>query len=270
MRIGFIGTGNMATAMIKGILKAQAAKPEEIIACDIDGKKLEQVQAAFTINTAASAVETAGKSDVLFLAVKPADFPELLCRLNETLRKKNPLIISVAAGTALDYISSFLDYDASLVRIMPNINATVGEAMTAYCTNGRPDEQQVKTVERLCSSFGKIIALDEKYFPIFGVLAGAAPAFSYLFIDELARAAVKLGMNKKQALEIAAQTVLGSAKLVAESDEHPFELIDKVCSPGGITIEGVTALQEFGFSNAITQAVRKAYEKDSKLSGEKK
>lgn len=152
---------------------------------------------------------------------------------------------------------------------MPNINATVGEAMTAYCTNGRPDEQQVKTVERLCSSFGKIIALDEKYFPIFGVLAGAAPAFSYLFIDELARAAVKLGMNKKQALEIAAQTVLGSAKLVAESDEHPFELIDKVCSPGGITIEGVTALQEFGFSNAITQAVRKAYEKDSKLSGEK-
>ena len=269
MRIGFIGTGNMATAMIKGILKAQAAKPEEIIACDIDGKKLEQVQAAFTINTAASAVETAGKSDVLFLAVKPADFPELLCRLNETLRKKNPLIISVAAGTALDYISSFLDYDASLVRIMPNINATVGEAMTAYCTNGRPDEQQVKTVERLCSSFGKIIALDEKYFPIFGCWRCGSGFFISVY-DELARAAVKLGMNKKQALEIAAQTVLGSAKLVAESDEHPFELIDKVCSPGGITIEGVTALQEFGFSNAITQAVRKAYEKDSKLSGEKK
>lgn len=270
MNIGFIGTGNMATAMIKGIFNSKTFKANSIFAFDIDSLKLKQCAEKFGINSADSANELAQKCGVIFIAIKPADFPKLLKELDESLKANNPLIISIAAGTSLDYISSFLSYTPALVRIMPNINATVGEAMTAYCTNGKPDAGQIELVEKLCSSFGEVMALDEKYFPIFGVIAGAAPAFAYMFIDELARAAVKLGMNKKQALQIAAQTVLGSAKLVLESDEHPYELIDRVCSPGGITIQGITALQEFGFSNAITQAVERAYEKDSKLSGQKK
>ena len=105
---------------------------------------------------------------------------------------------------------------------------------------------------------------------MFGVIAGAAPAFAYMFIDELARAGVKIGMNKKLSLQIAAQTVLGSAKYILESGEHPYELIDRVCSPGGTTLEGIAALQEFGFSNAITKAVDRALEKDTKLASLKK
>ena len=118
-------------------------------------------------------------------------------------------------------------------------------------------------------SIGEVIALDEKFFSAFGVVAGAAPAFAYMFIDELARAAVKIGMNKKTALKIAAQTVLGSAKMIAQSGEHPYELVDRVCSPGGTTIEGVAALNENGFSNAVMQAVTAAFEKDKKLSEKK-
>lgn len=270
MKIGFIGTGNMANAMIKGMLNAETVTAQNIFAFDIDSAKLLMCAEKYGINSAASANEITDKCSAVFIAIKPADFPNLLKQLDESIKTNNPLIISIAAGTDINYISTFLSSTPALVRIMPNINATVGEAMTAYCTNSKVNAGQIKLIEKLCSSFGDVIALDEKYFPIFGVIAGAAPAFAYMFIDELARAAVKLGMNKKQALQIAAQTVLGSAKLVLESDEHPYELIDRVCSPGGITIEGITALQEFGFSNAITQAVERAYQKDSKLSGQKK
>jgi pyrroline-5-carboxylate reductase len=270
MNIGFIGTGNMATAIIKGILHANTVEAENIFAFDIDGAKLELFAEKYGINPVASAQALVETCPVVFIAVKPANFPDLLKQLDESIKANDPMMISMAAGTSLDYITSLLSCSPALVRIMPNINATVGESMTAYCTNGKPDADQIKLVEQLCTSFGNVMALDEKYFPIFSVIAGAAPAFSYMFIDELARAAVKLGMNKKQALQIAAQTVLGSAKLVLDSDEHPYELIDRVCSPGGITIEGVTALQEFGFPNAINQAVEKAYLKDSKLGGQNK
>lgn len=270
MNIGFIGTGNLANAMIKGILHSKAVDADKIYAFDVDPAKLSLAARAHGINQAASSQEVAENCGVVLIVIKPADFPNLLKQLDETFKAKDPLIISTAAGNSLAYISSFLTYNPALVRIMPNINATIGEAMSAYCTNGRPTDEQVKLVEKICAAFGEVIALDEKYFPMFGVIAGAAPAFAYMFIDELARAGVKIGMNKKLSLQIAAQTVLGSAKYILESGEHPYELIDRVCSPGGTTIEGIAALQEFGFSNAITKAVDRALEKDTKLASLKK
>ena len=270
MNIGFIGTGNLANAMIKGVLHAKAVDAKKIYAYDVDSAKLGFTTQKYGINEASSCEDLAEKCGVILVVIKPADFPALLKQLDAVLQAKDPLIISTAAGNSLEYISSFLTYKPALVRIMPNINATIGEAMSAYCTNGKPTQEQIEFVEKLCTSFGEVIALEEKYFPMFGVIAGAAPAFAYMFIDELARAGVKIGMNKKLSLQIAAQTVLGSAKYILESGEHPYELIDRVCSPGGTTIEGIAALQEFGFSNAITKAVDRALEKDLKLASLKK
>lgn len=266
---GFIGAGNMANAIIKGMISSGAVRGDDVMVYDIDSSKVEKACADYEVKPAASAQEVAKSCSELVLAVKPYDFEKLLKSIDEALKENDPLIISIAAGNSTEYISSLLSYTPALARVMPNINATIGEAMSAYCTNGRVTEDQRDAVEKLCSSIGEVIALDEKFFSAFGVVAGTAPAFAYMFIDELARAAVKIGMNKKTALKIAAQTVLGSAKMIAQSGEHPYELVDRVCSPGGTTIEGVAALNENGFSNAVMQAVTAAFEKDKKLSEKK-
>ena len=148
---------------------------------------------------------------------------------------------------------------------VPNINALVGEAVSAVCAGKNATADQAKTVCDLMACTGKVLELDETMFPLFGVLGGCSPAFVYMFIDALARAGVKHGMRKDQALQIATQSVLGSAKMIAESSEHPWELIDRVCSPGGTTIEGVLSLKADGLETAVQNAVDAAVEKDSKL-----
>lgn len=265
MKIGFIGAGNMATAIIRGVINSQLIRPEDIYAFDICKEKLSILASELKINACESAECVADSSDAVVLAVKPNVFPTLLPQMADSLKNNNSLIISIAAGKTIDYIANLLAFDAKIVRIMPNINATVGEAMSAYCCNGFVSETEKEFVDSFCSSFGKATNLSEEQFPIFGVIAGCAPAFAYMFIDSLARAAVKNGMPKKTALEIAAQTVLGSAKQIAESDLHPWELVDRVCSPGGTTIEGVVALQANAFESAVQKAVDASFEKDKKL-----
>ncbi len=262
---GFIGAGNMANAIVKGMLASEAVNGENVMIYDIDSKKVKTVCKLYGTCEAVSAVEIAEKCSEIVLAVKPYDFENLLCELDSTLKEHDPLIISIAAGNSIDYISSLLSYAPKIARVMPNINATIGEAMSAYCTNDRVSNEEKSFVEALCASIGEVTELEEKHFSAFCAVAGSAPAFVYMFIDELARAGVKLGINKKVALKVAVQTVLGSAKMVAESGEHPYELIDKVCSPGGTTIEGIAALNENGLPNAVMQAVVASYEKDKKL-----
>jgi pyrroline-5-carboxylate reductase len=141
----------------------------------------------------------------------------------------------------------------------------VGEAISAYTTNEHATNEDKQICEKIFGSVGKILYLDESQFALFGVLGGCTPAFSYMFIDALARAGVKNGMKKDVALGIVSQAVLGSAKMILESDEHPWELVDKVCSPGGTTIEGVTSLQSDRLEATVQKAVDKALEKDAKL-----
>ncbi|MCR4926170.1 MAG: pyrroline-5-carboxylate reductase [Clostridiales bacterium] len=261
----FVGAGNMANAIIKGVTASKVIPNENIFVFDIFQEKAEQTAKNYNINACSSADELIEKADIVILAIKPNVFPEFLPQNAEKLKNKNPLIISIAAGKTIDFISNLLGYNAHLVRVMPNVNAKVSAAMCAYCCNDNVSDAQKAEVEKIFNATGKIIPLEEKYFPVFGVIAGCAPAYAYMFIDSLARAAVKNGMNKKIALEIAAQTVLGSAKLILESDEHPWELVDQVCSPGGTTIEGVTSLQADGFEAAVTNAVDAAVEKDSRI-----
>lgn len=262
--IGFIGSGNMASAIIKGIVGSGKIN-EEISVFDINTEKAEALSQLYGVKVCSSASKIARQCDKVVLSVKPNVFPSLLSKIGEDLKENDPLIISIAAGKTLDYISGLLHYDGRIVRVMPNINAKVGAAVSAYCGNERAGGSDLDFAKNLCESFGIAVNIEEKLFSIYSAIGGCSPAYAYMFIDSLARAAVKNGMTKAQAIEVAAGTVLGSAKMILESDEHPWALVDQVCSPGGTTIEGVSALQKGSFEALVGEAVEQAYLKDKNL-----
>lgn len=262
MKIGFIGCGNMARAIIAGIYKNDDI---EINVFDVYSPAMEYANCEYNANICESERAVVENSDVVILAVKPNVIADVLKSINYTLESKPTLLISIAAGKTISFIREQLTHNARIIRVMPNINAIVGEAICGYTANEFATDDDKNITETILSSIGKVIYLEESYFPLYGVLGGCSPAFAYMFIDALARAGVKNGMKKEIALMISAQSLLGSAKMILESSEHPWDLIDKVCSPGGTTIEGVTSLQNDGFETAIQNAVDKALEKDSKL-----
>lgn len=263
MTIGFIGCGNMASAIMKGI-HDNLKQEFDIIVYDVYSPASENAHSKYNAAVLDDEIEVAKNSDILFLAVKPNVIESVLQKISSHIDSKT-LLVSIAAGKTIEFLESKLSNQFKIVRVMPNINAKVGEAISAYCSNSQVDDLDKNRVEQLLSCFGKCMALDESEFALFGVLGGCAPAFSYMFIDALARAGVKNGMKKDKALKIAAQTVLGSAKMILEGSEHPWELIDNVCSPGGTTIEGVISLQADGFESAVHNAVDKSLDKDKKL-----
>ena len=265
MSIGFIGCGNMASAIICGIIDNKAVKAEEVNVFDVYAPATDSIKAKYNINVFDSEEEIIKNSDTVVLAVKPNILSSVLKKIDGALGNKDTLIISIAAGKSTEFIANELTHDNRIIRVMPNINAKVSEAICAYTANAKATDNDKSLTEKIFSAVGKIIYLEENYFPLFGVLGGCTPALAYMFIDELARAGVKNGMKKDVALKISAQAVLGSAKMILESDDHPYDLIDKVCSPGGTTIEAVTSLQSDGFEAAVHNAVDKAVEKDKLL-----
>ncbi|MDD6659788.1 MAG: pyrroline-5-carboxylate reductase [Eubacteriales bacterium] len=263
MKIGFIGCGNMASAIINGIIDNKAVNSSDVYAYDIYEPAVNKAVESKQINACKSEIEVVKSSDIILLAVKPNVQASVLNTIDGEVGDK--LLISIAAGKTIEFIESNLKCKAKIVRVMPNINAKVGEAISAYCFNELVNDDDKANVELLLNAIGKVLCLDESFFPLFGVIGGCGPAFAYMFIDAMARAGVKNGMKKSDALMISAQTVLGSAKMILESGEHPWQLIDNVCSPGGTTIEGVTSLQADGFEAAVHNAVDKALDKDKKL-----
>ena len=270
MKFGFIGAGNMAGAIIKGMTigtKSYDGKDIYITSKTVtSAQKLADACGAVAVKTAE---EVVAESDVLVLAVKPHVLASVLPELKDAIAAKKPLVVSIAAGKTLDYLAGLLPAETPIVRVMPNINAKIGAATNGMCVNSYVAEEQKAVVRGMFETIGTVIEVDENHFGIFTVLAGSAPAFAYMYMDALARAAVKAGMPKKQALEIAAATVEGSARMVLESGEHPMALVDQVCSPGGTTIEGVAALQVNGFEATLTKAFDAVLEKDNKIAGKK-
>ncbi|MBQ5823295.1 MAG: pyrroline-5-carboxylate reductase [Clostridia bacterium] len=264
MKIGFIGAGNLANALVAGSSQSDFFSKNEFLAYDLFQPSLDKIS-AFGVTAVSSVTELIVLSDIVILAVKPKDFLSLLTENSETFKTKNPFIVSVAAGTELSFVRSCLGFNAKLARIMPNINAKVRGSATAVCVQENVSAEEKKNLIEFCNSFGGTFEMDESQFAVFGVIGGCSPAFNYMYIDQLARAAVKLGMNKSVALEVAAQAVKGSADMILSTDDHPYELVDRVCSPGGTTIEGVTALQQNGFENAVNAAVEASYNKDCKM-----
>ncbi len=266
MKLGFIGTGNLASAILRGVVASENTLPSEILIYDLNKDKLCELKEELSVCIAESASQVVSECESVVIAVKPKDFEVLAVSVKDDAKKNNPLIISTAAGTDTTKIITYFGYDAKVIRIMPNINAAVGESMTAVCGSPNVCYADKKFALDFCSCFGKAVLIEEKDFSAFTAIAGSAPAFAYIFADALALAGVKHGLPAKTAQDIAAQMLLGSAKMLLESDKAVSELVRNVCSPGGTTIEGVGALKENGFENAVIAAVDKTVAKDKVMS----
>ena len=266
MKLGFIGAGNMAGAIIKGFINKNCVNSSDIYFIRQNKEKQAQQAKELGINGCDDYNSLIENSNILFLGVKPVVFPTLLPQIAKSVKKKNPLVVSMAAGLTTDSIREMLGYDAKIIRIMPNVNAAIAMSTTAVCKNKFASDEDLATIKNLFSTIGLTTEVPENQFAIFTAIAGCSPAYVYMFIDGLARGAQKMGMNKQKALEIAASAVIGSASMYAQSNEHPQELVDKVCSPGGTTIESVTTLEEYKFTASVVKAVENSILKDRELS----
>jgi len=264
MRYGFLGLGNMASAILRGMVKSGNFSEDEFSGFNRTEAKTLALQKELGLRPAGSAAELARSCDVLALCVKPQMLPAVLPETAQNLRP-GTLVVTIAAGKPLSYYEAALPQGTPVVRVMPNINARVLAAASGLCGGASARPEQLALVRRMFEAVGAVYELPEAQFSAFSALAGASGAFIHLYIDALASAGVKAGLPRALSQQIACQTVLGSAKLTLESGEHPIALCDQVCSPGGTTIEGVHTLKRLGFESAVQQAVDAVIEKDRKL-----
>lgn len=260
LKIGFIGCGNMAGAMIGGILRKKLVAPDQIIATAKTRNSIERAKKEYSIGVTLDNREAASFADVLVLAVKPVYMEEVLDEIADAL-KPDSIVVSLAPGKTLEWFAKKLGPDRKIVRTMPNTPALVGEGMTAICPNRNLSEEDIQLVENIFQSFGKTEITAESMIDVVTGISGSSPAYVFLFIEAMADAAVLKGMPRKQAYVFASQAVLGSAKMVLETGKHPGELKDMVCSPAGTTIEAVKVLEEKGFRGAVMDAVSACVDK---------
>lgn len=265
MKYGFIGLGNMTTAIIKGMCKSGDFDSTIIYGYNRTKAKTTKLATSYGIQAASSIVDIMSNCDVIILGVKPQMLPEVLSEVKKYLHD-NHVIVSIAAGKNITYLQDRLSKNTPIIRVMPNINALIGASTSCYTASEQVSTAQLQLIISLFETVGTIIEVPEHLFSIFTTIGGASPAFTYMYIDALARAAVREGMPKNMALDIAANAVLGSAKMILQSQEHPWALVDQVCSPGGTTIQGVSSLQSNHFETTIHDAVAAVTDKDRSLS----
>ena len=254
--IGFIGLGNMASAMIGGMLQKDMVTPGEIIGSCRTEETAQKIADRFGIETTTDNSIVAQAADILILAVKPQFFPEVIARIKDEVNA-DALIISIAAGKTMDYIETQFGRPLKLVRCMPNVPALVGEGITSVSRNERVSDEEMKQAMDLLSGMGKTSEIPERLIDAVVGVSGSSPAYVFLFIEAMADGAVAAGMP--------AQAVLGSARMVLETGRHPGELKDMVCSPGGTTIQAVKVLEEKGFRAAVMDAMEACIEKSKSL-----
>lgn len=265
MKIGVIGLGNMATAIIGGLLAKKMVEPENVIGYDKLEGAIQKIKTNYNITTVTSEAKVAEAADVLFLAVKPNVLSDVLAKISASI-KSETVIISIVAGKSLKFIEDGLQRkDCKIVRTMPNTPALVLEGCTGVCPNANVTKEESDKVLELLGAFSKASIVPEKLMDVVVGISGSSPAYVFMFIEAMADAAVVAGMPRAQAYEMCAQAVLGSAKLLLETGKHPGELKDMVCSPGGTTIEAVKVLEEKGFRASVMDATLACIEKSAKL-----
>lgn len=262
--IGFIGSGNMATALIGGIIKSNLVQANKVICSNPKKENLENLHREYGIYVTEDNCEVAGKADILILAVKPQVYPDVIREIKNNI-KKETIVVSIAAGQTIENVKNLFEKEIKLVRVMPNTPALVGEGMAAIspCPMVLPEE-----IEMVCNIFnncGKCEVVPEKLMDVVTAVSGSSPAFVFMIIEAMADGAVLEGMPRSQAYTFAAQAVLGSAKMVLETGKHPGVLKDMVCSPGGTTIAGVSVLEENGLRASMIKAVEAATKKSRDL-----
>ena len=254
MKVSFIGCGNMAGAMIGGLLRSGRAAAEDICASAPSDEARARARNSFGIRTFEDNAECVKGADVVILAVKPYVFRGVAGELRGAVQP-GQLLVSIAAGITLDQMEEMFGSSAKLVRVMPNTPALVGEGISGWCANEQVTDTDRVILDEILTSFGEAEEVPESLMGVVTSVSGSSPAYVFMFIEAMADAAVLDGMPRKKAYHFAAQTVLGAAKMVLETGKHPGELKDMVTSPAGTTIEGVAALERGGFRGTVIDAV---------------
>ena len=268
MKIGFIGTGNMGSSIIKGILSSKFEKSENINIFDLDKEKVNNLVKEYGVNAVNSEKELAENCNIIILSVKPHIIPIVLKNLSGNV-KKDTIILTIAAGISISVIENALGEDKKVVRTMPNTPAQVLSGMTAITFNKNIENSEKEIIFKLLNSFGKSVEIEEKLMHAYTGISGSLPAYVYMFMEALADGGVLCGMPRNKAYEIVAQTVAGSAKMLLETGKHPGQLKDEVCSPAGTTIEAVRVLENGNFRGNVIEAVVACTEKSKEMAGEK-
>ena len=254
-KVGFIGCGNMASAIIGGLIKNTPVTPNQIIAADAFEAAITRAKDNFGISVTTDNKTVATNCEILFLSVKPQYYETVISEIKDVL-SPDQVIVTIAPGKTLSWLAERLGSNIKIVRTMPNTPALVGEGITGVCKNELVTDDEFEHVMSLISGFGLAEAIPESLMDVCVSVSGSSPAYVFMFIEAMADAAVHDGMPRAQAYRFAAQAVLGSAKMVLETGKHPGELKDMVCSPAGTTIEAVRVLEEKGFRGAVMDAMK--------------
>ncbi|MBK8095317.1 MAG: pyrroline-5-carboxylate reductase [Verrucomicrobiaceae bacterium] len=264
MKIGLIGCGKMGGALLRGVETALGAAEVSVTLCDAVPEAVDSLKKGLNCACEAGlAAEVAEKSEVVILAVKPADVEKLCLELGKA--KNRPLYLSIAAGVSVEKLEKWLGSGQRVIRSMPNTPALVGAGAAAFCRGTHATAADAEMAKSLLGAVGTADEVSEKLINAVTGLSGSGPAYVYTVIEALADGGVLMGLPRVAAQRLAAQTVLGAAKMVLETGKHPAALRDEVTSPGGTTIAGLEQLEKHGLRNALLQAVRRATERAGEL-----
>ena len=252
-RIGFIGGGAMCEAMIGGLLHKGLLKPEQITVNDVASSRLTLLQQQYAVKTTDSATKGAGESEILFLTVKPQVMATVLSNIGKVVPKKT-IVVSIAAGIKIATMEKYL-LGVPVIRVMPNTPVAVGEGMSAVARGTHADEKTAQLISEMFAAVGRSVVVEESMMDAVTGLSGSGPAFFFLMLDALSDAGVRVGFSRQNALLLSAQTMLGAAKMVLETGEHPGKLKDMVTSPGGTAITGVHMLETHSIRASLIEAV---------------
>lgn len=254
-KIGFIGGGKMATAIMKGIINSNWCEAKNIIVSDKNEDSLNNLRKEYAVQTSLDNIEIAKNSKIILLAVKPFVLKDVLNEIKSSLTDEH-IIFSIAAGISIKSMEEIVG-DIPVVRIMPNTPALVNEGMSAICRGNYATEEHSKIALEIFKSVGKVVESDEKYIDIITAISGSGPAFYYYIINEIAKAGEKLGLDYQTCLKLSAQTAYGAAKMIMDTDVSPEQLIINVTTPGGCTAVGNEVLKENNVSAILGETIEK-------------
>jgi len=263
-QVGFLGAGNMGEALIHGLLHGHLCKPEQIFCSDVRAERLKIIREKYGVRGTIHNTEVVKQSDIIILAVKPQIMKPVIEEVAKYLDIKK-LIISIAAGVPLGAIESCAGKELKLIRVMPNICVSVREGVSAISAGRHAQKEDLMVAKTIFDSVGKSIFLEESLLDAVTGLSGSGPAYIFLIVDALADAGVKVGLSRDDALLLASQTVLGAAKMLIETGEHPGKLKDMVTSPGGTAIAGLHTLEQGGVRTTLINAVEVATQRSRAL-----
>lgn len=264
-KIGFIGAGNMGGSILGGILKSKMIDNKHIMASVKSDRSMERVKNEYNVHVTKDSREVAKFSDLVVIGVKPNIYDEVLEEIKDVIDDKK-IIITIAAGKTIESVEKIIGNDKKIIRTMPNTPALVGEGMTSLSPNKNISQEELDFVKSLFDSLGKSEVINEDLIHAVIGSSGSSTAYAFMFIEAIADGAVRAGMPRDKAYKFAAQGVLGAAKMVLETDKHPGQLKDMVCSPGGTTIEAVKVLEEEKFRGAVLKAIDACVNKSIEMS----